>query len=92
MQLKDADVLKQKLTDAIESDGGFYGELTKALLEKFVDDIPNVEPKRGKWEPYMFGDERWHMCSVCSECGQVMLLAWNYCPKCGAKMEGYDEH
>lgn len=27
----------------------------------------------------------------CSECGMVSTVKWNYCPICGARMEGRDE-
>lgn len=29
-------------------------------------------------------------CSTCSECGEILIKRWHYCPSCGAKMDGRD--
>ena len=40
---------------------------------------------------------RWHKNGNCSNCGKyygglfIMKPSWNYCPNCGASMEGIDE-
>ena len=76
-------------------------------LREVLEDIPSadvVEVRHGEWKaklvlnistnPYI-GDEYYHQCAVCSECGckvdeviQKKLKALNYCPNCGAKMDG----
>ena len=49
--------------------------------------------RHGRWEmkpdPYGFFDE----IPVCSECGCTtkMRETYNYCPNCGAKMDGGEE-
>ena len=61
-----------------------------------------VERKTGKWKGYNTEEpHKWlrndgtPIFLVCSECcGTVMnngSAHWNYCPNCGAKMEGQDE-
>ena len=56
-----------------------------------IDAVPVVH---GRWIPTyhkyynrdgecMIADE-WH----CSECGIRLRQRWNFCPKCGAKMDG----
>lgn len=70
------------------------------LIESDIEDIkelPSVQPERktGKWIGHKLSgglesiDE-----DTCSECGQRFYqiaetgCLWNYCPNCGAKMEG----
>jgi hypothetical protein len=58
-----------------------------AECEKWFHKEPTIDPvKHGEWEriPYSFaGGYR------CSCCGQKSLERdWNYCPNCGAKMDG----
>lgn len=52
---------------------------------------------RGKWKPSMCGtangpiqdkDEWYGPLFLCSECGADMIGASNFCPNCGASMEG----
>ena len=53
--------------------------------------LPSAQPKRGKWIIYTvspFDGED----VMCSECGQRGCAPyWDYCPNCGAKMEGVHE-
>lgn len=57
-----------------------------------VNAVPPAEPKRGRWisADAMFGGVPFY----CSECGENTLDTvmgkprWNFCPNCGAKMEG----
>ena len=65
-------------------------ELCKAVASVF-DSAPaaDVAPVvHGQWKQteYPFMTE----CEDCSECGCriVIGLNWNYCPRCGAKMDG----
>lgn len=51
-----------------------------------VEKLPSAE-RRGKWE------KKWHSAfkqeiPCCSECHNFMAFRWDYCPNCGAKMEG----
>lgn len=59
--------------------------LPKSGYAKAIEDVagcPTAEPKRGRWI-----DEH------CSECGVYVFHgdADNYCPHCGARMDGDDD-
>lgn len=73
------------------------------LLKEDIDDAPTIDPvKHGKWVPFEFGDETWHKCTACGAADQygtkhishiagklhIVYAIRNYCPKCGAKMDG----
>lgn len=53
-----------------------------------------VEARRGRWERCVaLVDEEWALLTLCSECGlQRGECTWNFCPNCGAKMDGGDNH
>ena len=63
----------------------------KALLERYgatddamalIDTIPAAdvaEVKHGRWIKHKYFDE-------CSECYTMVILRYNYCPNCGARM------
>lgn len=46
------------------------------------------EPKRGYWLEAKEEDPCWYRCS---ECGRLYDLDENYCPNCGARMEGNEQ-
>ena len=51
-----------------------------------VDDIINAEPvKHGRWKQPRYTRAPLY---VCSECDASAFKAHNYCPNCGAKMDG----
>lgn len=61
-----------------------------SAVERGVEEIPAadvVEVRHGEWIPEPDRHYRWH----CSECGYVIGVArmdCDFCPKCGAKMDG----
>lgn len=58
------------------------------LLEKGVDLIPAadvVEVRHGYWVDGKCGHYK-----ICSECKQIADFDFDYCPNCGAKMDGKD--
>ena len=60
---------------------------TECSLERYISEQPTVdaEPVRhGRW---MHLSNTWGECSVCGERNKY-LKRWNYCPHCGAKMDG----
>ena len=57
-----------------------HPEAKKSVLNA-LDDIPAVDA-----EPVRHG--RWEHGMRCTQCGQIDLSKPNYCPNCGAKMEG----
>ena len=69
------------------------GTLTCRLIEnEVINKLPSAQPETGRWisADAMFGGVPFY----CSECGEntrdtVMgKPRWNFCPNCGAKMEG----
>jgi hypothetical protein len=95
-RLIDANALKNLVMNEIihywnSGEGGYY------LAEDVIPDIDNaptvdaVEVVHGRWEPRTdaIGFVR---CSVCHDCNVyddwVDGKRWNYCPNCGAKMDG----
>lgn len=76
------------------ADGATFCKIESLILlapgpNKGEDDETEIDPvKRGRWieEPGMF------MCSVCydpwSAEDEAMIKEFNYCPNCGAQMEG----
>ena len=64
----------------------------KALLERYgatddamalIDTIPAAdvaEVRYGRWIKYKYFDK-------CSECYTTVILRYNYCPNCGARMD-----
>ena len=53
--------------------------------------IDAVEVKHGEWievHDWLQIPQEESGTYRCSACGQVMKYPWNYCPNCGAKMDG----
>lgn len=100
MRLIDADALKEKicnnvypLTDFFNSRD--YGMFWTGGIEKAIDEAPTIdaEPIRyGEWigKPMIGGYSRMR-CSVCDNVFLDNKEKWNYCPCCGARMEGVEE-
>lgn len=89
MRLVDADAL-----DMYECLRSYYGDAWRDA-QKAIDDAPTVDPvKHGRWVEQEHEDWKWSKEYRCSECGQYRLVTtpvgreWNYCPSCGAKMDG----
>ena len=56
-----------------------------------IDKIPTadvVEVRRGRWVKRQFADEPTAFGYRCSECHLTYEVDTNYCPNCGAKMDG----
>ena len=85
------------MSDLISRETATY-HLTKARLlgdsrpmKEIVAEIPSVEPERkpGKWLLTIEDWNKW----TCSECGFSkrtdihVTLGYDYCPKCGSRME-----
>ena len=53
---------------------------------KALKEVPSADRPRGEWKPLR---GRYAECSVCEESYYMPHLRWsNYCPNCGAKMDG----
>ena len=62
-----------------DSEKGYCPKLCEVILRTVEELAPSI---KGKWE--MVGDNAWK----CSVCGEISCCRGNYCPDCGARMEG----
>jgi len=71
-----------------------------AMVIEMIQDAPTIEPrKKGKWLPD--NNNPYEIRFVCSECKTSEVVPtigftkykpiWDFCPNCGADMEGQDE-
>lgn len=95
MRLVDADTMIDKYGEWYTEEGTEEGYI--GTIKGIVDGMPTIEErKKGKWErhysrPNVYADLCWH----CSCCGYKTPDGWayklEYCPNCGAKMDGGEE-
>lgn len=69
-------------------------EMIIGWLCSIVDEVPTVdavEVVHGRWieKPYLLGTTRY--CSICGQNYGMPHGVFNYCPNCGAKMDGGNE-
>lgn len=95
MRLIDADDLKKTYYRELNIEPGETGAcyIAFGMFPRMIDNARtiNAEPKRGRWVWKMVLDKgTGSMGYVCSECGRDYWHgnAFNYCPNCGARMEG----
>ena len=83
------DALKEKVFHNLSDE--FYGAM------QVLDELPSIQPERnmGHWIPDNTDYYRTKfICSACGESEEVPTTGfgygtmWDYCPMCGAKMEG----
>jgi len=94
MRAIDADALMDYL-QIIPIDLG-YREIDD--VEKYVREMPTIEPerKKGKWihlfDGRFTGGAYWFQCSKCKKIvPNVLNGGWNFCPNCGANMKSETE-
>ena len=95
MRLIDADALKHSIAGNIP-----LMPTVRIAIEHRIDDMPTIEGepvKHGRWEVWQHpGDEVVCNCSVCQTpySPEELYLGGteypNYCPNCGAKMNGVE--
>ena len=69
--------------------------MAKLINEYVIKKVPSTEQKRGKW----IKSGRWGRVYKCNRCGNYLDFdgvnvgrgSTNFCPNCGAKMEGADD-
>ena len=78
----------------VERHAAYNKELMRVEMEafcKYLQSRPTIdaEPVRhGNWRTFQF-PKRWNGSTLrCSECNTGTTWRWNYCPNCGAKMNG----
>ena len=91
MRLIDADALTNHIKDELcfpvecEECTFFQPYDKECILKIWVDNAPTIDTeRRGKWKD-IDGDGQYWECSVC---GEVLCCNNNFCPNCGAKMDG----
>ena len=98
----DADKLKQYFIDKVKD--FTYKTIHVDDVVAYIDAMPTVEPKRGEWVPFEYGDERWHKCTACGVADKYieyverpngttgkLVAIRNFCPNCGARMKGVND-
>ena len=102
MRLIDADEIKKKAVPHVRGDNGTWSAKARdwAVLVGDIDDAPTVdavEVVHGEWST--IEDDCCGLTALqCSKCNQEYwfeddppLKIYNYCPNCGAKMDGGNE-
>ena len=90
-RLIDANALMEHLTRCKEQGKGLFSSVCVAI-KCFVDQMPTVdavEVVHGHMVERIVDHEYpWYTVFDCSECGCSVEKWHNYCPNCGAKMDG----
>ena len=71
--------------------GTNLGGLRAIVLEKDIRNAPTVEAVEvvhGRWEPWAIQPNGFVGSYRCTACGIANINDSNYCPNCGAKMDG----
>lgn len=95
MRLIDGDALTSSIEPIIEAEEQIYGRASwnfAAKCRNIIEDALTIEPKhkKGKWIHHEGGYSDHYECTACSN-AIVLTERWNYCPNCGARMEGCDD-
>ena len=95
-QIRRADAIKA-IEDLPNAYNGWSDAYDKAYVIGTLEEVPTVEPKRGKWIDAEIRHEDGVLpIQVCSECKTFYPLEYTggghrFCPNCGAKMKGADD-
>lgn len=94
----DADTMKDDL-DTIQTYYSFFDSI-KRTIKKYIDIQPSADVvgvRHGHWKVVSDGyGGKAYICE-CSECEDTVWVykdsdrKWNYCPNCGAKMDGKEQ-
>ena len=83
MRLIDADSLKAKFPFFFE------GTVSLEKVAQNIDNAPTIDPvKHGRWVHSEYAGIDYYQCNLCGK--SVRHTAENYCPNCGARMDGDD--
>lgn len=79
-------MLNERLTYLLDKNGPYdyftdgYDEAVSTVEEFLSADVAPVV--HGRWKRYG------RNLGECSNCGEIVNIRYNYCPNCGAKMDG----
>ena len=82
-----ADAIEMAIEGADDWGGGCSNHRAEMITE-YINRVPSVKPKKGKW--IVISCEPTDIFK-CSECGMRVINPYRYCHNCGAKMEVEDE-
>lgn len=88
MRLIDADMLKAEFT------GNFQEEYGIAQIKAMIDVMPTIEiepVKHWKWKHFGSGLNMPLYCSRCEKTFPEYFKKFEFCPHCGARMDGKDD-
>ena len=59
------------------------------LARNIIEDLPSVQPRKGKWVGHK---DYPGLAYLCSECNHFTTVKSNYCPNCGVSMSEGEQH
>ena len=90
MRLIDADVLSQKWQNVLDQKANEKDSIAYRTFELFMDRLkyePTIEAEPVRHARYI-PDMNYRTLGNCGLCGGDVTFIQNYCPNCGAKMDG----
>lgn len=84
----------QAIDDLPNCYNGYSDTYDKAYIIGVLEEVPPIEPKKGKWEHHIgIGNVALMKCGECGFTYPELLgmLIFNFCPNCGARMERSEE-
>ena len=93
-----AAAIKQAVKES-QADGA-YGYMDTKDIVDMLNDLPSIQPKRGKW---IYGEDEYGIDGYhCDKCGFFVpwdyahkfinyIADYNFCPSCGADMRGGED-
>lgn len=94
-QMSSADLISRQ--DAIDVVNAYMGlsAVSRTIqnmmsVQEILERLPSAE-RQGKWIDRSDGGRikyPWYESYECNQCGHEGCGAWEYCPRCGARMEG----
>ena len=78
-------ISRQEAIDALMNDSDWADAIPT------IKSLPSAEPKTGKWIKSHVEDLGLITTYICSECRMQSSSTYNFCPNCGARMNGGEE-
>ena len=92
-ELHAADVVSKAAYDQVVWERNMAEEQLKSIDKSIGEKMEDVQPvKHGQWvQDAVYVDETTGepcLAWFCNQCGEPQMVGTNYCPNCGAKMDG----